>query len=139
MSKVDEILEHYGVKGMKWGVRKDQSSSSGPTAVETKTIKGHVITTGGKGHEPSEDALNAAIGKQKAKKSGLASLSNKELQAVVTRMNLEQQYSRLIDQRAYSSAGQKFVSELFRKNVQPELEKAADDYTTKKVAKVFSK
>ena len=139
MDKVQEILAHYGVKGMKWGVRKDSSPSSGPTEVTTRAIKGRVITTGGKGHAPSDDALKAAVGKQKAKKSGLASLSNKELQAVVTRMNLEQQYSRLIDQRAYSSAGQKFVSELFRKNIQPDIEKAANEYTTKKVSAYFKK
>lgn len=28
--KVDDFLTHYGVKGMKWGVRKDRSSSGRP-------------------------------------------------------------------------------------------------------------
>jgi len=29
MNEVGIFLEHYGVKGMKWGVRKDRDSSSG--------------------------------------------------------------------------------------------------------------
>lgn len=70
---VDEFLAHYGVKGMKWGVRRKKSD-----------------------REPaSEDAARAAELQTRLKKSGTSALTNKELQEVVTRMNLEQQYSRL--------------------------------------------
>lgn len=46
----DEPIEHYGIKGMKWGVRKDRSSnreplkSLGPDKVVRKTASGETIT-----------------------------------------------------------------------------------------------
>jgi hypothetical protein len=63
-----EFLEHYGTKGMKWGVRKRRNESK------------RARTFGGSG---------------KKAKDPLESLSDKELQQIVTRMNLEQNYKRL--------------------------------------------
>ena len=95
---IDEVLEHYGVRGMHWGVRKKASStpsSSGPEPVVVKTKGGSIKTSGGAGHPVSEDARKAAEGRRKAKESGPNSLSNQEMKAVVERMNLEQQFSKL--------------------------------------------
>jgi hypothetical protein len=69
-----DFLKHYGVKGMRWGVRSANSTSGAST---------------------SEDARVATTAHAKAKSSGTHTLSNRELQAVITRMNLEQQYARL--------------------------------------------
>lgn len=74
---IDDVLAHYGVRGMKWGVRKKGGSvSSAPKPI-------------------SEDAKTAAAAREKAKKSGPESLTNQEMRAVVERMNLEQQYAKL--------------------------------------------
>lgn len=86
------FLAHYGVKGMKWGVRKERSA----VEVSTKTSPGRKVkASGGKFHSPSEDAIRAAKTRQQAKKSTTDSLSNKELQELITRMNLEAQYKNL--------------------------------------------
>lgn len=98
MTSVEDILEHHGIKGMKWGVRrKNPSASSGPedVSVGVHRLTGRIVTKGGKGQAPHEDAIAAAKAKQKAKSSGPQSLSNKEMKVLVDRMNLEQQYSRL--------------------------------------------
>lgn len=91
MDDVDDILEHFGIKGMKWGVRKKAGSGEVQVITTSKGLK----TTGGEGHGASNDAMTAAIAKQKARKSGIQSLDSKEMQALVNRMNLEQQYSKL--------------------------------------------
>jgi hypothetical protein len=71
----DEALEHYGVKGMHWGVRKKRSASSSPAQ--------------------SEDSKRTNEFKDRAKAGSHQALSTKELQELVNRMNLEQQYNRL--------------------------------------------
>ena len=35
----DDVLEHFGVKGMRWGVRKERSSGSGSSGGKEKTSK----------------------------------------------------------------------------------------------------
>jgi len=62
----EDILKHFGVLGMKWGVRKSRSRVSGS----------------------SRDHLRAA----KLKSKRLNEMSNDELKALTSRMQLEKQY-----------------------------------------------
>lgn len=75
-SLVGQFLEHYGVKGMRWGVRR----SRGGVKTAKKTSK-----------KPSADFRKA----QELKKKGVPHLTNKQLKAVNERMNLEQNFSRM--------------------------------------------
>jgi hypothetical protein len=116
---LDEVLAHFGVPGMHWGrVKSDEGVSSGPTAVATKLRPGKKVkTSGGKGQPASADAIATAISKQTAHKSSTDALSNKELQAMVTRMNLEQQYSKLKYGNAPTNAvgvGVKFAGSILK-------------------------
>lgn len=105
---LDEFLEHYGVKGMKWGVRRKRSGSS---SVEVATPAGRrVQTRGGSGQRASEDAVRTAVLRQRARKSTTDSLSNKELQDLVTRLNLEQNYERLRPRRPSEQVA-KFITD----------------------------
>jgi hypothetical protein len=70
---VEDILEHYGTKGMKWGVRKRNVPKQGP----------------------SDDAKKAHKAYVKATVSGPQALSNKELQMLKQRLSLEQEYAKL--------------------------------------------
>ena len=112
---VDDVLSHYGKKGMKWGVvtNKIKPDRSVPKDVVLKETPGKLVkTAGGQFHPASEDARVAAAGRQMIKKSSIDVLSNKELQAVVTRMNLEQQYSNLKkNPRSNADHAKKFVKE----------------------------
>lgn len=89
---LDDVLAHYGVKGMRWGVRRAHPSSSGSSPKKPSS-------------PVSEDAAAARTAKSKSKQHGLDSLSNKELQHLVNRMNLEQQYSRLTSHEGTMKAG----------------------------------
>lgn len=110
MKEVDDILAHYGVKGMRWGVRK---SSTTPIAVVVGTKGKKIVTSGGKNQPATDDAKTAAAARQLVKGSSTNALTNKELQTAVTRMNLEQQYSRLAVQHGSRlSRGQRQVKTL---------------------------
>lgn len=99
---VEAILAHHGVKGMKWGVRRDR-----PSAVTVTSKRKKLKTKGGYGHPAHSDAVRARTSGQIAKKSGYHTLSNAELHAYNQRLNLEQQAKRLTYQD--QSAGKKFV------------------------------
>lgn len=111
-------LTHYGVKGMKWGVIRDKARAANearkaPTDVVIKEKNGdYAQSSGGRNQKNSADAIKAQRYRQMAKSSTTDSLSNQELQQLVTRMNLEQQYGNLVQQQDRRSKGQKFVHKL---------------------------
>lgn len=118
MDEDSNEIQHYGVKGMRWGYRKDQS------AVIIKPTPGKRLqTAGGKKRPAAEDAVNAAAYRQIARASTTDALSNKQLQALVTRMNLEQQYARLDPAR--KSIGRRFVEHMLGIGKNPGVQDAA--------------
>lgn len=110
MDAHEAALAHFGVKGMKWGVRKRDKT---PRPVEVKTAPGRKVKAKGGHNQPAaEDAIEAAKLKQVARKSTTDSLSNKELQQLLTRMQLEESYDRLRKSDAQLSKGRKAAKRL---------------------------
>ena len=70
-TSVEDFLQHFGVKGMKWGVRRASKESA------------------------SVDSTRKTDLKKRAKRSGVKALTNSEIQDAINRMNLEQQFKRL--------------------------------------------
>jgi hypothetical protein len=135
---VDDFLEHYGVKGMKWGVRKSEV----PTGETKVTQKGKKLKgEGGKGLSPHPDATKAAISKQKAKGSGLQSLSNKELKDLQTRLNLEKNVRELsvADKQAQTNPAARFIKRTLFNSGKQEAQKAANNAASKTVAAMMKK
>lgn len=84
MDNVDDILEHFGTKGMHWGVRRARAAD-GRVRGPSRSTRGGI----------SADAAKAKESHSTIKTHGVAALSNQDLQHLVSRMNLEQQYTRL--------------------------------------------
>lgn len=79
----DGELYHWGIKGMKWGVRRFQKKDGSLTPAGKKRRKDT--------SNWSEDAKEAA----RIKKKSVNEMSNAELQKLNNRQNLERQYSQL--------------------------------------------
>jgi 2'-5' RNA ligase len=78
-SAMDGVLQHYGVKGMRWGVRRSDAPSSRGTSTPRPTL--------------SEDAKTANRLHDKIATKGTGSLSNQEMRQFLERMDLERRYS----------------------------------------------
>lgn len=85
--EVEDFIAHYGVKGMRWGVRKSRTSS--PV-------------------ERSEDSSRA----QALLTRPRASMSNKELRDLNERLQLEKTYSELTKQTTTLARGQRIAKEI---------------------------
>lgn len=87
---VEDFLAHFGVKGMKWGVRRAEQEANA-----------------------SGDYKNLKEVQTKAKAGGgTKALSNRELQEAITRMNLENQFSDLKKRRSKISRGYNMIKGL---------------------------
>lgn len=87
---VDDFFAHYGIKGMRWGIRRNRAQLDAGS---------------------SEDAAKANEIRAKVAKSGVSSLSNQEMQHLVQRMNLEQQYARATYSPSKLMKGKAIVNE----------------------------
>ena len=117
-------LEHHGIKGMHWGVRKDTSSGGGGGRPAGRS-------------NISIDAAKAATTKARISTGGTHAVSNQDLQHLVNRMNLEQQYSRLTT--SSSTTGKSYVQNFLKKNGDQLLNKAAKVGIGILVAKAFKR
>jgi 2'-5' RNA ligase len=102
------FLEHYGIKGMRWGFRRSAPAAVSPSA-SSKVPAGNrrktkIKVEGGQNHPAHSDAIRVAEAKAKLKKSGVSALSNGELRDVANRVQLENQVKVLT-----SNKGKRFV------------------------------
>lgn len=83
-------LEHFGVKGMHWGVRRDSSSASGNV---------------------HPDVVRARVASEIIRTHGLHAVGNSDLKALNQRSQLENDYARL---NVHTSEGKKFLAQFAR-------------------------
>lgn len=95
IDKVEGFIAHFGIRGMKWGVRRDRGPSGTVSSALTKS----------RANEPDDIV---AI-KSKASTSGIHSLSNNEMQTLVNRMKLQTQIDDINRSPAKIEKGRAFV------------------------------
>lgn len=95
MEKHEELLEHHGIKGQKWGVRRFQNKDGSRTAA-------------GKKRESSPDAKEKEARKVDVKNR--RTMSDTDLKKRVERMKLEKEYKTLVAED--TAPGRKYVSEI---------------------------
>jgi hypothetical protein len=85
-----EFLEHFGVKGMHWGVRRSRTAtSSSPSS--------------------SDHAKAVSLSRKVVEAGGVHALSNEELSSLNTRLNLENNFHKLTSDTATVDKGRHFV------------------------------
>lgn len=95
MKKYEEMLEHHGIKGMHWGVRRYQNPDGSRTAL-------------GKKRESSRNDKE-----KKARKADIKNrrtMSDADLKKRIERMKLEKEYKTLADED--TAPGKKYVFEI---------------------------
>lgn len=125
----EDVLTHYGIKGMRWGVRRsagpDGTVSSNPAAKKALV-------------PPDDDAVKALAFKKIASTSGTQALSNKDLQLLLTRVELESKYSKAFGGKE-KKGGKKFVQELLRDEGKKQARSVVSAAATVAVANALAK
>lgn len=116
---MENELYHYGVLGMKWGVRRARKSGSS--------------TLSSKRPPKSEDYVRAKA----LKKKKVSQLSNSELKELNNRMQLESQYKNLKKQNI--SMGQKFVTDVIYETAKNTVSSYAQRYAKQGIEQLVSK
>lgn len=136
---MDNELMHWGIKGMKWGVRRYQNKDGSLTPAgkkrydkemaklkEEEKIAKNKLRTQAKLNKLDEkrkeiEALKSgkpiAKSTKKPSKPSVKDMSDEELRQTVNRLLMEQQYAKLNPQQV--SAGQKFVKKVMNDVVAP--------------------
>ena len=100
-------LQHHGIKGQKWGIRRFQNKD------------GSLTPAGRKRQKQNDGPIHEDYSKSHDSKS-VKSMSDKELRDRINRLNMERQYAQLT--ATEKSIGRKIVSEVLL-NVGKELAK----------------
>lgn len=95
-------LKHWGIKGMKWGVRRYQNKDGSLTPAGKKRYSDGSIS--------SSSTSKSSQTSQQPKKKTVSEMSDQELRDAVNRLRLEQDYAKLNPEKV--SRGKKFVDNL---------------------------
>lgn len=129
METVDEVLEHFGVRGMHWGVRKDRTARV-KVGEELKTIKVP--------HNTSTDAMKAHNAAVMIKKHGIKSVTNQELKDLNYRINLEQNFRKMVPkEQGRIRKGRELAEKMIWQAGESQLQPYINQYTKKGLVKAL--
>ena len=143
-------LQHWGIPGMKWGVRRYQNKDGSLTSAGRKRadkLKQQYLQTTGKQLKGRALSTKGKITKTNDKKDNndevkpISKMSDDELRTKTTRMNLERDYINAVRSMnslnpKQVSAGKKFVDALVKDVVVPAATDAAKQLVKSYIVKV---
>lgn len=125
-----EFIEHFGTKGMRWGVRRSRK--------EREQASGKSSSKG------APDKPKKIVGKTNTVGKNPSNLSDVQLQKMLNRMNMEQQYARLtapgptVTQKILR-ATTKFASEAARGVAMTQVKNIGNEAASQRIASLMTK
>lgn len=131
-------LYHYGIKGMKWGVRRTAEQLG--HVVKNKAKKGYEFTKKAvKTRKAAKRAKEAAkLAEQRAKITNAKKLTNEELNARIKRLQLEKEYNDLVKNTDSTRKGKDFISSIVESSGKNLLTQVANHYGAKGLNKLIN-
>ena len=126
-----QFVEHFGTKGMRWGVRR--------TRAERAAGKGEKEETKGKKGSKDTAKPKVVVGRTKIPDKKASEMSDAQLKRVINRQNMEQQYAKLnapgptATQRVLR-ASSKFVTQAARNVAMTQVTQVANAEAAKRIA-----
>ena len=111
----DDYLAHYGVLGMKWGVRRTAAQLG--NSVRTKRAQAKRKQSLAKARATREKNRKASAKRQELLDKGLLSpkkMTDAELKAKIERLNLEKEFKKSMTE-ARGDGGKKYVTDILKK------------------------
>lgn len=116
---MDNELYHWGIKGMKWGIRRYQNKD-GSLTPEGEKRYGDGESKGDSGESGKSGTTSTSAKKTKSipehiSKKQLKSMTAEEIKARIDRLNLESELRKL-ENTVYPTRGKKFVMDVLEKS-----------------------
>lgn len=127
---MSSTLYHFGIKGMKWGIRRYQNKDGSLTAAGKKRYS---ESEGEKKETSTKTSTSTTERSSTSRPKTVSEMNDTELRERVNRLNLEKQYRRLMEESASNdsqqvSAGKKFVKDLANRAINNVLLPVAENY-----------
>lgn len=132
----NSVLQHYGIRGMKWGVRRYQNKDGSLTPDGRKRYTDDELYK--KGNNRDKKVIEKTP--TSSKKKNVSEMSDDELNSAIRRLQLEKQYKDLSPKTV--SLGEKFTKTVMNQIVAPAATEAGKqvlkDYLIKNSQKLLN-